>query len=138
MRLKTGFLSVLFLAAIITGPFFLSPAAQAVTSSYADNFTLPERQSGYAQEMYEAKGAQKLQRGFENLTMGYLEIPRGIRTQVKKRREDYLPVGPGTVTFGFFKGIGNMVKRMVVGVYEVATFRYAQPPVLEELTDWAY
>lgn len=129
---KTIFLSLTLLLC-------LPPArAFAVTSSYADNFTLPETQSGYAEERYELKAFQKLQRGLENFFLGFLEVPQGIKSERARRKAEYLPAGIETFFIGALRGVGNGFKRMAVGFYEGVTFVYAQDPILEEMSDWAY
>lgn len=109
-----------------------------MTSSYADNFALPETQSGYAEEGYEVKCFQKLQRGAENVCMSFLEIFQGVKAERARRKADYLPVGAESFFIGILRGVGNGVKRLGVGFYEMITFPYAQGPILEELSDWAY
>lgn len=123
---------------ILLMSFIYSSEVFAVTSSYAGNFALPEAQSGYAEERYEAKCFQKLQRGAENFFLGFLEIPQGIKSERASRKAEYLPVGLESFFIGTLRGIGNGAKRMAVGFYEGVTFVYAQDPILEEMSDWAY
>ncbi len=133
---KKNFFAAVF-AILFISHFFVSYAS-AVTSTYADNFTVPETQSGYAEEHYETKAAQKLQRGLENFFLGFLEVPQGVKEQFAERKSEYLPVGIESFFIGALRGFGNGVKRMAVGFYEVFTFPYAQGPILEEMSDWAY
>lgn len=128
----------IFFSIILLISLLLPVRLHAVTSSYADNFTLPETQSGYAEEKYEVKAFQKLQRGIENFFLGFLEVPQGIKSERARRKAEYLPAGIETFFIGTLRGFGNGVKRMAVGFYEGVTFVYVQDPILEEISDWAY
>lgn len=131
------FLSIGFMAWIFFTAFYPS-ALSYTTSSYADNFTIPEAQAGASGESYEGKAARKLQRGIENFFLCSLEIPQGIKAEAAQRKSEYLPVGLESFFIGTVRGVGNGFKRMGVGLYEMFTFTYAQDPILPEMSDWAY
>jgi putative exosortase-associated protein (TIGR04073 family) len=115
-----------------------SSAAASADSTFAGNYMIPEHQSGFMEEQYEAKSVKKLQRGAENFILGPLEVPHGVKTEFARRRSEYLPVGIESFFIGALRGVGNGFKRSFVGLYEMFTFPYPQEPIVEELDAWLY
>jgi putative exosortase-associated protein (TIGR04073 family) len=132
-----SFLKTLGVLLIVSGFLILSSRVFAV-STLAGNYVTPETQSGYAEEHYEEKAAQKLERGLKNFFLSPLEVPHGVKTEYAARHSEYLPAGIETFFLGAFKGVGNGFKRAGVGFYEIFTFPYVQGPILEEMEDWLY
>ena len=136
----------------ITGPsklqFFLPvvllllalaiPSSLALENTFSGNYIVPEQQSGFKAEAYEANSAQKLERGALNLTLSWLEIPHSIKAEGHRRKQEYLPVGVDTFFIGLVKGVDHMFIRAGVGFYEILTFRYPQGPILDEMDEWMY
>ena len=80
--------------------------------------------------------ARKLGRGLAGMTTSFLEIPGNI---VKTNREK----GAATAaTLGFATGLGKLVTRTLVGVYEFLSAPFAVPagykPILEPEFPWDY
>lgn len=79
--------------------------------------------------------AQKFGRGLAGLTCGFLELPGNI---VKETRNQ----GPIGVPVGFALGIGKMLTRELVGVYEVLSAPFPVPPafrpILQPEYPWGY
>ena len=113
-------------------------SASSSDGPYFSNYLIPENQSGFEAENYEAASSKKLLRGAENFFFGWLEVPQGIKSEVAYRRQGFLPVGIETVVLGAAKGIGRGFKRMGVGFYEGITFIYPQEPILPEIKDMIY
>ncbi len=65
---------------------------------------------------YTTGAGKKLGRGISNLAFGWLEIPKGIEDVGDEHN-----VFAG-VTWGPLSGLGNAVKRTVLGAYEIVTF----------------
>ncbi len=80
--------------------------------------------------------ARKAGRGLAAMTCGFLEVPGNI---VKTSRER--GVGWG-VTLGFAEGLGRIVVRELVGVYEFVTAPFPVPegyaPIIEPEFPWGY
>jgi len=80
--------------------------------------------------------ARKVGRGLAAMTCGFLEVPGNI---VKMNRER----GPGWgFTLGFVQGLGMIVVRELVGVYEFVTAPIEVPsgfqPIIEPEFPWDY
>lgn len=132
--MKKKFILFYLLAAV----FIQVPALYAVESAYSGNFIVPENQSGFKEEAYEAKAAGKLERGAKNFFLGFLEIPHGVKSEYYYREQEYLPGNLETFFIGAFKGFLNAGGRMAVGLYEGFTFPYPQKPILPEMEEWLY
>lgn len=112
--------------------------ASAIQSTYEGNFVVPESQSGFQEEAYEVKVAQKFERGLKNFFLSPMEIFHGIKGEYYYRKQQYLPGGIETFFIGTFKGFINTFVRAGVGFYEVLTSPYPQDPILPEMEDWLY
>ncbi len=134
MRKKAA---LLFLILAGSSAFFPG-RLRALESSFSGNFVVPELQSGFEAEQYEVKVGRKAQRGLENFFLGWLEIPQGVKREFAYRNQEYLPAGIETFFVGAFKGFFRGMGRTAVGVYEVFTCPYPQPPVMTEMGDWLY
>jgi putative exosortase-associated protein (TIGR04073 family) len=80
--------------------------------------------------------ARKVGRGLAAMTTGFLEVPGNI---VKVNRER----GPGWgFTLGFVQGLGMIVVRELVGVYEFVTAPLEVPagfqPIIQPEFPWSY
>jgi putative exosortase-associated protein (TIGR04073 family) len=80
--------------------------------------------------------ARKCGRGLAAMTTGFLEIPGNV--VVESRRS-----GPAVgMTYGFVKGLGGVVVRELVGVYEFVTAPFPVPagyePILSPEFPWGY
>ncbi len=80
--------------------------------------------------------ARKLGRGLAAMTTGFLELPGNI---VQMNREK----GAGwAMTLGFATGLGKLVTRHLVGVYEFLSSPFPVPegykPILEPEFPWEY
>ncbi len=80
--------------------------------------------------------ARKCGRGLAAMTTGFLEIPGNM---VKESRE----TGPARgMTLGFVKGLGAVVVRELVGVYEFVTSPFELPrgyaPIIQPEFPWSY
>ena len=126
------------IAAIILVTLFSISPAYALENTYSGNYIVPDQQSGFRTEAYEANSAQKLERGALNLTLSWLEIPHTIKAESYRRKREYLPVGIETFFIGLVKGTVRTVVRAGVGTYEMITFRYPQPPILDDMDEWMY
>jgi putative exosortase-associated protein (TIGR04073 family) len=80
--------------------------------------------------------ARKCGRGLAAMTTGFLEIPGNM---VKESRETNQVRG---FTLGFVKGLGAVVVRELVGVYEFVTSPFAIPkgyaPIIQPEFPWDY
>lgn len=80
--------------------------------------------------------ARKCGRGLAAMTTGFLEIPGNI---VKESRETSPARG---FTLGFAKGLGAVVVRELVGVYEFVTSPFDIPkgyaPIIQPEFPWGY
>ncbi len=84
----------------------------------------------------EHSAARKVGRGLAAMTTGFLEVPGNI---VKISRER----GPvWGFTLGFVIGLGKIVPRNLVGVYEFLTAPFPAPPDFEPMLEpefpWGY
>ena len=79
---------------------------------------------------------RKLGRGFAAMTCGVMEVPGNM---VKVSREKGPAYG---FTLGFVEGLGMIVVRELVGVYEFVTFPIPAPagykPILRPEYPWGY
>ena len=80
--------------------------------------------------------ARKVGRGLAAMTTGFLEVPGNI-VQVNNER------GPGWgFTLGFVQGLGMIVVRELVGVYEFVTCPIEVPsgfqPIIQPEFPWSY
>lgn len=79
--------------------------------------------------------AEKFGRGLAGMTCGFLEIPGNI---VKEAHEQ----GPAGVPVGFAIGLGMLVTRELVGVYEFVSAPFPFPagfrPILRPEYPWDY
>lgn len=79
---------------------------------------------------------RKFGRGLAAMTCGFLEVPGNI---VKTSREKGAVYG---VTLGFAEGLGRLVVRELVGVYEFVSAPFPAPPgyrpILEPEFPWDY
>jgi putative exosortase-associated protein (TIGR04073 family) len=83
-----------------------------------------------------AQSAQrKVGRGLANMTCGFLELPGNMVREGRKS-------GPPGVALGFAKGLGGIVVRELVGVYEFVTSPFPWPagykPMIEPEFPWGY
>ena len=115
-----------------------APSGLALEGTFSGNYVVPEQQSGFKTEAYEANSAQKFERGALNVTLSWLEIPHSIKAEGHRRKSEYLPVGIETFFIGFVKGTVRTMVRAGVGIYEMITFRYPQGPIVEEMDEWMY
>ena len=115
-----------------------APSGGALENTFSGNYVVPEQQSGFKAEAYESNSAKKIERGALNLTLSWLEIPHGIKAEVHRRRQEYLPVGVETVFIGLMKGVVQTIVRAGVGAYEIVTFRFPQDPILEDMDQWMF
>lgn len=117
---------------------FSMPQGFSMETSYDRNFVVPEMQSGFKTELYEAKAIGKLERGLQNFFLGWLEIPHGVKGEYYYRKQEYLPGGIEPFFIGAFKGFFNAAGRTAVGIYETFTFPFPQEPILQEFDEWLY
>jgi putative exosortase-associated protein (TIGR04073 family) len=79
---------------------------------------------------------RKLGRGLAAITTCFLEVPGNMYAEANARG-----AGEG-IPFGFAKGLGMIVPRVLVGVYEVLSAPFAAPagyrPVLQPEFPWSY
>jgi len=80
--------------------------------------------------------ARKVARGLAGMTCGFLEVPGNIVAETRNR-------GPvWGFTLGFATGLGKLVVRELVGVYEFVTAPFPIPsgfqPILEPEFPWGY
>ena len=84
----------------------------------------------------EYTAARKFGRGLAGMTTSFLEIPGNI---VKTNREKG---AAAAATLGFATGLGKIVTRTLVGVYEFLSAPFAVPPgykpILEPEFTWEY
>jgi putative exosortase-associated protein (TIGR04073 family) len=79
---------------------------------------------------------RKLARGVSGMTLGVLEIPGNMAAETDAR-------GPGEgLPLGFAKGLGMLVERELVGVYEFVTSPFPVPndyrPIMQPEYPWSY
>ncbi len=79
--------------------------------------------------------AQKLGRGLAGMTCGFMELPGNIVKETSSKGMAGLPNG-------FAKGLGMIVTRELVGVYEFISTPFPVPadfkPVLQPEYPWSY
>jgi putative exosortase-associated protein (TIGR04073 family) len=80
--------------------------------------------------------ARKAGRGLAGMTCGFLEVPGNIVQTTRQR-------GPGWgFTLGFVQGLGKIVVRELVGVYEFVTAPLEVPagfqPIVQPEFPWSY
>ncbi len=90
--------------------------------AWASTESLP---SDIAREDYGTGSSKKLGRGISNVAFGWLDIPKGI--EAVGQEQNFL----AAVTWGPIYGVGQAVKRTLVGVYEVATFPVPSEPIVK-------
>ena len=80
--------------------------------------------------------ARKVGRGLAGMTCGFLELPGNI---VQESRKNGAAQG---LTLGFAMGLGKIVPRVLVGVYEFLTSPFPVPegykPILDPEFPWDY
>jgi putative exosortase-associated protein (TIGR04073 family) len=79
---------------------------------------------------------RKFGRGLAAMTCGFLEVPGNIVETSRER-------GPGWgITLGFAEGLGKLVVRELVGVYEFVTAPFPVPggykPIIQPEYPWGY
>jgi len=84
----------------------------------------------------EYTAARKAGRGLAAMTTGFLEVPGNMVEETRKH-------GPGMgVPLGFVFGLGKIVIRELVGVYEFVSAPFAAPagyvPIIEPEFPWSY
>jgi putative exosortase-associated protein (TIGR04073 family) len=79
---------------------------------------------------------RKMGRGLANMTTSFLEVPGQM---VKETRAQGAGIG---IPLGFAKGLGMIVPRVLVGVYELLSAPFAAPagyrPILKPEFPWDY
>jgi len=80
--------------------------------------------------------AEKCGRGLAAMTTGFLELPGNMMLETHERGPAY------GMTVGVAKGLGGIVARELVGVYEFLTSPFAVPdgyrPILRPVYPWGY
>ena len=80
--------------------------------------------------------ADKFNRGLAAMTTGFLELPGNMMLETRERGPEY------GMTVGVAKGIGGIVVRELVGVYELLSSPFAVPdgyrPILRPVYPWGY
>ena len=80
--------------------------------------------------------ADKFGRGLAAMTTGFLELPGNMMLETRERGPAY------GMTVGVAKGLGGVVARELVGVYEFLTSPFAVPdgyrPILRPVYPWGY
>jgi putative exosortase-associated protein (TIGR04073 family) len=79
---------------------------------------------------------RKAGRGLAAMTCGFLEVPGNIVAETRSR-------GPAWgLTLGFATGLGKLIVRELVGVYELVTAPFPIPagyqPIIEPEFPWGY
>lgn len=93
--------------------------------------------AGVLPEVAQAQtAARKFGRGLAAMTTGFLEVPGNVVQTTRAR-------GPGWgLTLGFAEGLGRLVVRELVGVYEFVTAPFPVPagyrPILKPEYPWGY
>lgn len=108
-----------------------STARAAIGALVLTTLLLPA--AAFAQEN---TAARKAGRGLAGMTLGFLEVPGNV---VQETRTNGVFSG---ATIGLAMGVGKLVARELVGVYEFVTAPFAVPanfePVLEPEFTWEY
>jgi putative exosortase-associated protein (TIGR04073 family) len=80
--------------------------------------------------------ARKAGRGLAAMTTGFLEVPGNMVAETRRRGPAY------GMTLGFVKGLGGIVVRELVGVYEFVTAPFPVPagyrPLIAPEFPWDY
>jgi putative exosortase-associated protein (TIGR04073 family) len=80
--------------------------------------------------------ARKVLRGFAAMTTSFLEVPGNMVAETRARG------AAGGLPLGFAKGLGMIVPRTLVGVYEFVSAPFPAPrdyrPILEPEFPWDY
>lgn len=88
-----------------------------------------------ASESHAQTAPQKFGRGLAGMTTSFLEFPGNLYAETKKSGAVGIPVG-------FAKGLGMVVTRTLVGVYEFVSAPFPLPagyrPILEPEYPWSY
>jgi putative exosortase-associated protein (TIGR04073 family) len=105
--------------AVATGAV-LALALSAASSAWATEYNAP----------------RKAGRGFAAVTTAFLELPGNIVSETRRNGAD------SGWTLGFAKGLGGLVVRPLVGVYEIVTAPFPIPdgyrPILRPEFPWGY
>lgn len=84
----------------------------------------------------EQSAARKAGRGLAGMTCGFLELPGNIYQETRERGYVW------GLTLGFAEGLGRIVVRELVGVYEFVSAPFPAPagfkPILEPEFPWGY
>jgi putative exosortase-associated protein (TIGR04073 family) len=109
----------------------LSPVRELLAATLVLALLLP----GVA-EAAQQSAARKFGRGLAAMTCGFLEIPGNVVAETRSR-------GPGWgLTLGFVTGLGKVVVRELVGVYEFVTAPFPIPsgyqPIIQPEFPWDY
>jgi putative exosortase-associated protein (TIGR04073 family) len=84
----------------------------------------------------EHTAARKAGRGLAAMTCGFLEVPGNVVAESRERGYGW------GLTLGFAQGLGKLVVRELVGVYEFVTAPFPLPagykPILEPEFPWGY
>lgn len=92
--------------------------------------------AGLAADARGDTAADKAGRGLAGMTTGFLELPGNIVVETREHGPAY------GMTVGFAKGLGGIVVRELVGVYEFVTAPFAVPegyrPILSPEYPWDY
>ena len=79
---------------------------------------------------------RKVGRGLAGMTCGFLELPGNVVAETRSRGYAW------GLTLGFAQGLGKIVVRELVGVYEFVTAPFPIPagykPILEPECPWGY
>ncbi len=80
--------------------------------------------------------ARKFGRGFAGMTTAFLEVPGNMVAETRARG-----AGEG-IPLGFAKGLGMIIPRVLVGVWEVVSAPFPLPagfePILQPEFPWSY
>ena len=93
-----------------------------VSSGYA---MIERTPTEISREDYGTGASRKLGRGLSNVAFGWMDLPKGIESVGEEK--NFL----AAVTWGPILGVGQAVKRTLVGVYEVATFPAPSEPIVK-------
>jgi putative exosortase-associated protein (TIGR04073 family) len=106
---------------------FITLTLGSFSNAYAQS-TAPRSSSGYT-------AADKLGRGLAGITTGFLEVPGNIVKETRAKGAVGFPIGLAT-------GLGMLVTRELVGVYEFVSAPFPAPsgfrPILTPEYPWDY
>jgi putative exosortase-associated protein (TIGR04073 family) len=92
--------------------------------------------AGTVADAMAGSAARKAGRGLAAMTTGFLEVPGNMLAETRRRGPAY------GVTLGFVKGLGGIVVRELVGVYEFVTAPIEVPedyrPLITPEYPWGY